>query len=103
MGEELMVSCTVDGNPAPTVTWWFNETMLDTTPSRITAGMNGNVATLTITSLMGNDTGNYTCRASNGVGSPAVSEPLALTVQGVCVCVCVCVCVTSSSSSSSPS
>ena len=82
MGGTVMLQCMFDGNPTPTITWWFNGTMLNTSPSRFTTSVAGNVSTLTVTSLVGDDTGSYQCRGENGIGSVTTSDMVSLTVQG---------------------
>ena len=90
MGGTVMLQCMFDGNPTPTITWWFNGTMLNTSPSRFTTSVAENVSTLTITSLVGDDTGSYQCRGENGIGSATTSDMVSLTVQGELVDLCIC-------------
>ena len=84
-----MLQCMFDSNPTPNITWWFNGTMLDTSPSRFTTSVAGNVSTLSITSLVWDDTGSYQCRGENGIGSASTSGMVSLTVQGELVDLCV--------------
>ena len=81
MGETITLQCMIEGNPTPSITWWFNDTMLDTDPPRFTVGSTGNTATLAI-ELIGDDTGTYQCRGVNGIGNPSASGMVPITVQG---------------------
>ena len=88
MGETIALECTIEGNPTPTITWWFNGAMLDTAPSRFNTSVSGNITTLTIMPLVGDDTGNYQCRGMNVIGN-STSDMVSITVQGewwICVC-----------------
>ena len=51
-------------------------------PARFTTSVAGKVSTLTVTSLVGDDTGSYQCRGENGIGSASTSDMVSLTVQG---------------------
>ena len=77
-----MLQCMFDGNPTPNITWWFNGTMLDTSPSRFITSVAGKISTLTVTSLVVDDAGSYQCRGENGIGSATTSDMISLTVQG---------------------
>ena len=77
-----MLQCMFDGNPTPNITWWFNGVVLDTSAVRFTKSVAGKVSTLSITSLVGDDTGSYQCRGENGIGSASTSDMVSLTVQG---------------------
>ena len=77
-----MLQCMFDSNPTPTITWWFNGTMLDTSPSRFTTSVAGKISTLNITSLVEDDTGSYQCRGENCICNASTSDMVSLTVQG---------------------
>ena len=77
-----MLQCMFDGNPTPNITWQFNGTMLDTSPSRFTTSVAGKKSTLTVMSLVVDDAGSYQCRGENGIGSASTSDMVSLTVQG---------------------
>ena len=80
-GSQFTLTCQFDGNPTPSITWLFKGSTLDTSPSRVTLGMSGNLALLQMLSLS-MDTGDYSCHGNNGIGSPATSEAVNLIVQG---------------------
>ena len=70
MNERLNLTCTADGNPAPTITWTRNNE----------ADIIGSGVNLVLPALQ-SSSGNYTCRASNGVGLPQTATSL-VTVKG---------------------
>ena len=78
----LILSCGFDANPTPNITWLFNGTELVITPLRLSVNMTGNVSVLQFSSLEGTDTGEYSCMADNGIGSPATSGNALIIVQG---------------------
>ncbi|XP_022798569.1 receptor-type tyrosine-protein phosphatase F-like, partial [Stylophora pistillata] len=79
-GEEAVLSCVVDGNPSPKVTWTKNEEKLNITDVRLTASSQNNNHSLTITNVYRSDSGQYRCVALNNVGN-LTSTLGTLTVQ----------------------
>ena len=76
-GLSVQLQCTFDGLPVPSITWdFFNGT--NTVPQFT---YTNNLTTLTLSDLTGGNTGNYTCSASNFVGSS--SDFIQLFVQGI--------------------
>ena len=67
----LRLTCTANGNPAPTIIWTKS-------PGTITYPNTGNV--YTIPSVKRSDAGTYTCTASNGIASDAMTS-MQVTVQ----------------------
>ena len=63
-GSLLRVKCTGVGVPTPAVSWWYGDTM-------VTRAVVGG-AVLTLDSVSSGDSGQYQCRADNGVGKPAM-------------------------------
>ena len=80
-GEDVVFSCSVDGNPSPVVTWTKNGEELNVAAnSRINVLSTHNNHSLTITNVNRSDAGQYTCVASNSVSS-STSSAATLTVQ----------------------
>ena len=79
----LNLYCVFDANPIPNITWLFNGTELLIAPPRLSVNMTGSVSVLHFSLLEGSDTGEYSCIAGNGIGSPATSENALVIVQGV--------------------
>ncbi|CAH3163905.1 unnamed protein product [Pocillopora meandrina] len=80
-GEDVVFSCTVDGNPSPRVTWTKNEEKLNTTTNlQLTASSLNNNNSLTIRDVHRSDSGQYRCVIINSVGN-ITSSPGDLNVQ----------------------
>ena len=80
-GQDVVFSCSVDGNPSPVVTWTKNGEELNVTAnSRINVLSTNNNHSLIITNVNRSDAGQYTCVASNSVSS-STSSAATLTVQ----------------------
>ena len=80
-GEDVVFSCTVDGNPSPRVTWTKNEEKLNTTTNlQLTASSLNNNNSLTIRDVHRSDSGHYRCVIINSVGN-ITSPPGDLNVQ----------------------
>ena len=75
-GLGVQLQCAFDGLPVPTITWSFSG---ENAPGNI--GVTLNVTVITLSSLTGLNTGNYTCTASNLAGMSAASTQLF--VQGM--------------------
>ena len=79
-------TCQTDGDPLPTISWYFNGAPLDesnTTKYTITERQiptTTNIDILTIMSVQSSDAGTYTCNATNVVSSDTSSG--VLTVNG---------------------
>ena len=76
-GSNAFFSCQADGEPVPTISWYFNDTALeqaDTTKYIITNN------TLQIVNVESSDVDTYTCTATNIVSSDTSSG--VLTVNG---------------------
>ena len=76
-GSNAFFSCQADGEPVPTISWYFNSTVLEqanTTKFIITNN------TLQIVNVESSDVGTYTCNATNVVSSDTSSG--VLTVNG---------------------
>ena len=76
-GSNVSFSCQADGEPVPTISWYFNSTVLEqanTTKFIITNN------TLQIVNVESSDVGTYTCNATNVVSSDTSSG--VLTVNG---------------------
>ena len=70
-GHDALLNCAAEGNPAPTVTWLFGE---DRLPGVLSNG------SIILSSVQINNEGNYTCRATNLLGS--TEAILTLMIQG---------------------
>ena len=96
-GSAVVFNCTVVGDPLPSISWFFSGVNLSNVPLMLPFGrFIDNVVTNTtlnnntiLSSLRLNETvsfiaGNYTCRASNSLGS--INETAVLTVHGMSLC-----------------
>ena len=77
--------CQSIGEPVPTISWYFNDVMINASNSsdyNVSNTMNGTVVTssLTIVNAQSSDVGTYTCHAENIIGSDRSSA--VLTVNG---------------------
>jgi hypothetical protein len=59
----VILTCLIEGNPVPTVTWSLNGKILQTTQESTTK------SSLMVDSARCNNTGNYTCTANNSIGN----------------------------------
>ena len=82
IGSHFNLSCQFDGNPTPNITWFINGSTIDTSHPRLLVSVSGHLALLQISNSVFMDTGYYSCRGNNGIGSPATSEAVQLIVQG---------------------
>ena len=85
-GDIASFTCQTDGEPLPTISWYFNSTPLDEsntakymiTERQISTTTNSDI--LNIMSVQSSDVGTYTCNATNVVSSNTSSG--VLTVNG---------------------
>ncbi|KAL9951088.1 hypothetical protein ACROYT_G043684 [Oculina patagonica] len=81
-GEDIVFTCSVEGNPAPSVRWTRNGDRLNlATNTRIRPATINNTHTLTITDVRLSDAGQYGCVANNSVGS---SSSIGVTLEVSC-------------------
>ena len=75
----MTLSCNVDGNPVPTISWIRDESHVDANSnSRIS--FSADKKQLTITNVKRTENGNYRCVANNRLGN-ATSEAATVNVQ----------------------
>ena len=80
-GEDVAFSCSVVGNPTPSVSWTKKGEELNVTANhRLSLSSTKNNYSLEITDVHRSDTGQYRCVASNSVSS-STSSAATLTVQ----------------------
>ena len=84
-GDTASFICQADGEPLPTISWYFNGAPLnerDTVKYMITERQMLNFSTviLTIMSVQSSDVGTYTCNATNVISGDTISA--VLTVNG---------------------
>ena len=74
--------CVATGEPVPTISWYFNNILLDVSDHNISSTVNGIVveSLLTIFNAQSSDVGTYTCHAENFIGTDRSSG--ILTVNG---------------------
>jgi len=73
-GRDVVLSCVVEGNPSPSVTWTMNGQGLNITAnSRLAATRTKNNHNLTITDVHRSDAGQYRCVANNSVDTSTSS------------------------------
>nr|CAD7567461.1 unnamed protein product [Timema californicum] len=78
-GDQLLLSCTVEGDPEPQVTWSKNGQPLSSSDIIDLKYKNG-VATLTITEVFPEDEAEYACTAKNSIGSISTKSKLSVTL-----------------------
>ena len=83
-GESASFTCQATGGPVPTISWYFNDTLLASGAEYAISEMSVNTttisSTLTIMSVESSDVGTYTCNATNVVSTDTSSG--VLTVNG---------------------
>ena len=73
-GKDVVFSCSVEGNPSPSVGWTKNEERLNVTANaRLTVSQTNNIHSLTITDVRRSDAGQYRCVANNSVDNSTSS------------------------------
>ncbi|KAJ7386428.1 hypothetical protein OS493_008553 [Desmophyllum pertusum] len=78
-GQDVVFSCSVEGNPPPSVRWTMDgETLNTTANSRLPESVMNNNHSLTITDVHRSDAGQYRCVANNSVDN---STSLAATLK----------------------
>ena len=85
-GDTASFTCQATGEPVPTISWYYNNTLLVNGTEYIITEMSLNTTTisntLTIMNVESSDVGTYTCNATNVVSSDTSSG--VLTVNGEC-------------------
>ncbi|XP_062847132.1 obscurin isoform X3 [Trichomycterus rosablanca] len=81
VGRDATLSCTVVGNPVPSVIWEKDKLHI-TTGGRFKTVEDGDVYRLTIYDLMLEDSGQYMCRAKNNVGEAYAAVTLKVGLPG---------------------
>ena len=83
-GDTASFTCQATGEPVPTISWYFNGTLLANGATHTISETSINTTTinsiLTIMSVQSSDAGTYTCNATNVVSSDTSSG--VLTVNG---------------------
>lgn len=76
-GNEFQFECRVEGNPLPTVQWFKNQECIDNLPDYVITYNNGE-AILKIEKTSLSDKGEYTCKASNELGTAQSTASLSI-------------------------
>ena len=79
-GDRASFTCQATGEPVPTISWYFNGSLLVNGTEHMTSMMSLNSTTissiLTIMNVQSSDVGTYTCNATNVVSSDTSSGVL---------------------------
>jgi len=76
-GESAAVTCTVSAGDHPLeLSWWFNDERINPDSADLSIMTGKRSTTLTIESVAGNHSGNYTCMARNAAGHAEVTTQL---------------------------
>lgn len=69
-GDSVQLNCYISKGDSPlSISWTFNDNSIESTQGIFTAEIGGRTSLLTIGSVTADHRGNYTCTASNAVGS----------------------------------
>ena len=82
--EDLILVCTAEGFPLPTIVWLFNGTEVDSNvTTSISMGGYINSVTITISNTTFSDSGDYMCIANSSVYPDVISSDVAdVLIQG---------------------
>ena len=93
-GDDASFSCQATGEPAPSISWYFNGVLLNnetnvdkydiTEISETLVNTTTISSTLTIMSVQSSDVGTYTCNVTNAISTDTSSG--VLTVNGELLC-----------------
>ncbi|KAM6135620.1 palladin isoform 2-T2 [Phoenicopterus ruber ruber] len=75
-GNKVLLECRVAGNPVPDVRWFCEGKELQNSPDIQIRSGSGGLHSLIIAEAFEDDTGRYTCLASNSVGSDSTSAEI---------------------------
>ncbi|NXG70714.1 PALLD protein, partial [Baryphthengus martii] len=75
-GNRVLLECRVSGNPVPDVRWFCEGKELQNTPDIQIRSGSGGLHSLVIAEAFEDDTGRYTCLASNSIGSDSTSAEI---------------------------
>ncbi|KAM6401310.1 palladin isoform 3-T5 [Pluvialis apricaria] len=75
-GNRVLLECRVTGNPVPDVRWFCEGKELQNTPDIQIRSGSGGLHSLIIAEAFEDDTGRYTCLASNSIGSDSTSAEI---------------------------
>ncbi|XP_074884968.1 palladin isoform X4 [Buteo buteo] len=75
-GNKVLLECRVAGNPVPHVRWFCEGKELQNTPDIQICSGSGGLHSLIIAEAFEDDTGRYTCLASNSIGSDSTSAEI---------------------------
>ena len=79
-GNRVLFTCQANGEPVPTITWYFNGAPVDETNTMKSLNTTTINNTLTIINVESSDVGTYTCNATNKTSTDTSSG--ILTVNG---------------------
>ncbi|KAL7668423.1 hypothetical protein ACOME3_009125 [Neoechinorhynchus agilis] len=69
----VKLTCTVDGRPTPSVSWFKGRTQITGSTTRYTTRYQHGMCTLEINNCVTADSGDYICKATNNIGSDETS------------------------------
>ena len=87
-GDTASFTCQADGEPLPTINWYFNGDLLVIGMEHmisVSSNTTTNSSTLTIMNVQSSDVGTYTCNATNVVSNDTSSGVLTVNGESVCI------------------
>ena len=85
-GEDGVLTCSVDANPITENTLSWHRDSFDWASSRVSVFSRNGTSYLTVHNVTKEDTGQFQCRADNGVGQAAATAALLVKRERCCWC-----------------
>ena len=85
-GEDGVLKCSVDANPITETTLSWHRDSFDLASSRVSVFSRNGTSYLTVHNATRQDSGQFQCRADNGVGQAAATATLLVKRERCCCC-----------------